>query len=217
MKIAVLGTGMVGQSLAGGFVRLGHEVTVGTRDPAASLARTDAGGFGTWAGEHPEVKVATFAEAAAGADLVVAALSGQATVAAVQAAELADGTVLLDVTNALDPNNPGSLFVANTDSLAEQVQRAVPGARVVKSLNTMTARLMVNPELLAGGDFSTFVCGNDAEAKQLVTGLLTDLGHRDVIDLGDLSAARGAEAMMLIWLRLWSVVGSVAFTYKIVR
>jgi predicted dinucleotide-binding enzyme len=219
MRIAVLGTGMVGQSLAGGLAGLGHEVTVGTRDPAASLARTDQGGFGTWAGEHPAVRVATFADAAPGADLVVNALSGDASVEGVGAAAPADGTVLLDVANPLDTGHgmPPRLFVANTDSLAEQLQRTFPTLRVVKSLNTMTAPLMVAPRELADGDFSTFVCGDDADAKALVTGLLTDLGHRDVIDLGDITAARGVEAMMLIWLRLWGVVGSARFTYKIIR
>ena len=112
---------------------------------------------------------------------------------------------------------PPSLFVANTDSLGETLQRTFPALRVVKSLNTMTASLMVAPGDLADGDFSTFVCGDDTEAKTLVTELLTSLGHRDVIDLGDITASRSVEAMMLIWLRLWGVVGSSMFTYKIVR
>ncbi|MFT4108080.1 NADPH-dependent F420 reductase [Propionicimonas sp.] len=219
MRIAVLGTGMVGQSLAGGLAERGHEVVVGTRDPATSLARTDPGGFGTWAGTHPAVGVARFAEATVDADLVVNALPGEASVAGVGAATVADGTIVLDVANPLDAGHgmPPTLFVANTDSLAEQLQRTFPALRVVKSLNTMTAPLMVTPRELADGDFSTFVCGDDDEAKALVTGLLTDLGHRDVIDLGDITAARGVEAMMLVWLRLWGVVGSARFTYKIVR
>ncbi|PKQ24138.1 MAG: NADP oxidoreductase [Actinobacteria bacterium HGW-Actinobacteria-5] len=219
MRIAVLGTGMVGQSLAGGLARIRHQVTVGTRDPKASLARLGEGGFGTWAAQHAEVGIATFADAAAGADLVVNALSGDASLAGVGAASIADGTVLLDVANPLDASHgmPPSLFVANTDSLGETLQRTFPALRVVKSLNTMTASLMVAPGDLADGDFSTFVCGDDTEAKTLVTELLTSLGHRDVIDLGDITASRGVEAMMLIWLRLWGVVGSSMFTYKIVR
>ncbi len=219
MRIAVLGTGMVGQSLAGGLARLGHEVVVGTRDPQASMARLDEGGFGTWAAAHAEVRVATFADATEGADLVVNALSGDASVEGVGAASIADGTVVLDVANPLDTSHgmPPSLFVANTDSLGEVLQRRFPTLRVVKSLNTMTAPLMVAPRELADGDFSTFVCGDDADAKTLVTGLLADLGHRDVIDLGDITASRGVEAMMLVWLRLWGVVGSPMFTYRIVR
>lgn len=219
MRIAVLGTGTVGQALAGALSGLGHEVVVGTRDPQATLARSGAGGFGAWAEAHPQVGVATFADSARGADLVVDALPGEVARAGIEAAAIADGTALLDVANPLDSSSgmPPNLFVANTDSLAEQLQRAFPSLRVVKSLNTMNAHLMVDPGQLAGGDFTTFVCGNDADAKQLVTGLLTDLGHRDVLDLGELSAARGMEALMLIWLRLWGVFGTVAFNYKIVR
>jgi predicted dinucleotide-binding enzyme len=219
MRIAVLGTGMVGQALAGGLSALGHEVTIGTRDPLAALARTDPGGVGAWRTEHPDVPVEAFAEAARDADLVVNALSGDASVTGVGTAGVADGTVLLDVANPLDSSGgmPPRLFVANTDSLAEQLQRAFPGLRVVKSLNTMTAALMVDPHQLADGHVSTFVCGDDPEAKALVNGLLLALGHRDVIDLGDITAARGMEAMMLIWLRLWPVVGGPMFTYKIVR
>lgn len=219
MRIAVLGTGMVGRALAGALSGLGHDVAVGTRDPEATLARSEAGGFSAWSQAHPKVEVAGFAEAARGADLVVDALPGEVARAGVEAAAIADGTVLLDVANPLDSGSgmPPSLFVANTDSLAEQLQREFPGLRVVKSLNTMNAHLMVNPGQLAGGDFTTFVCGDDADAKRLVTGLLTELGHRDVIDLGELAAARGMEALMLVWLRLWGVLGTVAFNYKIVR
>ena len=219
MRIVVLGTGVVGRTLAGALAGLGHDVTVGTRDAEASLLRDGEGGFGTWAAAHPQVSVAAFAEAATGADLAINALSGEGSLAGVGAAALADGTVLLDISNPLEGSGgfPPSLFVANTDSLAERLQAACPAVRVVKTLNTMTARLMVAPHELAGGDFSTFVCGDDADAKARVTSLLTDLGHKDVIDLGDLSAARGAEALMLVWLRLWGVVGSPMFTYKIVR
>jgi predicted dinucleotide-binding enzyme len=219
MQIAVLGTGMVGQSLAGGLSALGHGVTIGTRDPLAALARTDPGGVGAWRTGHPDVAVETFAEAARDADLVINALSGDASVTGVGSAAIADGTVLLDVANPLDSSGgmPPRLFVANTDSLAEQLQRTFPGLRVVKSLNTMTAALMVDPHQLADGNFSTFVCGDDPDAKALVNGLLLALGHRDVIDLGDITAARGMEAMMLIWLRLWPVVGGPMFTYRIVR
>lgn len=219
MRIAVLGTGMVGRALAVALHRIGNEVVLGTRDPAASLARTGEGGFGRWAEANPQVPVATFAESARGAELVVDALPGAVAEAGIAAADVAAGTVLLDVANPLDPGGgtPPALFVANTDSLAERLQRAFPELRVVKGLNTMTAHLMVNPAKLAGGDFTTFLCGDDPEAKEVVTGLLRDLGHRDVIDLGGLSAARGLEALMLVWLRLWRVLGTAEFNYKIVR
>jgi predicted dinucleotide-binding enzyme len=165
------------------------------------------------------VVVATFADAAAGSELVVNALPGEATLVGLRAAELDPGTVVLDVSNPLATGGgfPPDLFVVNTDSLAEQVQREFPDVRVVKSLHTMTAHLMTRPDGLAGGDFSTFVCGDDAAAKEVVTDLLTKLGHRDIIDLGNLAGARGTEATILVWLRLMQVLGTADFTFKIVR
>ena len=226
MKIAVLGTGMVGQAVAARLHELGHAVVVGTRDPQASLARTEPDGmgnpgFGTWQGEHPGIEVATFADAAFGADLVVNAASGAASLDVLTQAGAADlaGTVLLDIANPLDfsAGMPPSLFVGNTDSLGEQIQRAFPGLRVVKALNTMNAFLMVDPKQVGGGDFTTFVSGDDADAKVVVVELLESLGHTDVIDLGDISTARGTEMLMPIWIRLWGALGTPMFTFKVVR
>ncbi len=226
MKIAVLGTGMVGRALAGRLAELGHEVTVGTRDVAATMARTGSDAMGNppyadWAHGHPQVALATFADATAGAELVVNATSGNASIAALEAAgrEHLAGTVLLDVANPLDYSQgfPPSLFVGNTDSLAEQIQAAFPEVKVVKSLNTMNAVLMADPRQLLDGDHSVFVSGNDADAKQLVTGLLESFGHTDVIDLGDLSTARGTESLLPVWVRLYGVLGTPAFQFKVVR
>ena len=223
MDIAVLGTGMVGQALAARLHELGHRVVVGTRDPAATLARTDDDGtsaYAAWSAAHPEVTVATFADAAARAELVVNASSGGATLAVLElvgAGHLA-GKVLLDLSNPLDfsAGFPPSLFVKDTDSLAETVQRAFPEARVVKSLNTLNATLMVDPASL--GETSTvFVCGDDAEARSVVRGLLEQLGHDDVIDLGDLSAARGTEMLLPLWLRLMGTLGTAHFNFRVVR
>lgn len=218
MRIAVLGSGMVGRSMAGGLAGLGHEVTLGTRDAAVTAGRQE---MAAWQREHPAVRLAGFAEAADGADLLVNASNGavSAEVLRLAGAERCEGTVLLDIANPLDFSQgmPPTLFVKDTDSLAEQLQRAFPGLRVVKSLNTMTADLMVNPSRLADGDFTTFVSGDDAEAKSLVTALLHDLGHRDVLDLGDLASARGTEMMMPVWLRLFGALGTPYVTYKVVR
>ncbi len=110
------------------------------------------------------------------------------------------------------------LFVANTDSLAERIQRAHPGLRVVKSLNTVTAHIMVNPAGLAGGDHDVFVAGNDPEARDRVTRFLRDeFGWKTVIDLGDLTAARGLEMMIMVWLKLWAAFGTADFNYRIAR
>ena len=226
MKIAVLGTGMVGRTLAARFAELSHEVTMGTRAPASTLARTEPDGMGNpplpaWLAEHPLVTLASFAEAAGRSELVVNATNGAASLEALASAGEATlaGKVLLDVANPLDfaHGMPPTLFVSNTDSLAEQIQLAFPEARVVKSLNTMTVALQANPAQLAGGDHSVFVSGDDEEAKATVTTLLASLGHTDVIDLGDITTARGAEMLMPIWLRLWGALGTGLFNYKIVR
>jgi predicted dinucleotide-binding enzyme len=226
MNIAVLGTGTVGRTIAGKLAELGHEVVVGTRDPQATLARTDPDAMGNppyaaWQADHPAVRLAPFAEAAALGELVVNATGGGGSLDALRqaGADNLAGKVLLDVSNPLDFSQgfPPSLFVKDTDSLAEQIQRAFSGARVVKSLNTMTAAVMVDPGLAGGGDHSVFVSGDDPGAKQAVVSLLEDFGHTDVIDLGDLSTARGAEMYLPLWLRLMGAVGTPFFNIKVVR
>lgn len=225
MKAAVFGTGMVGRTIASRLVELGHSVTMGTRDPGATLARTEADAMGTppfagWAAENSDVAVARFADAAAGADLIVNATSGGASLEVlthVGAANL-DDKIILDIANPLDFSNgmPPTLFVKDTDSLGEQIQRAFPKARVVKSLNTMNADLMAHPGQLTDPG-TVFVSGNDSDAKETVTVLLKDFGHQDVIDLGDISTARGTEMLLPVWLRLWGALGTPAFNFKIVR
>ncbi|GAA2165667.1 hypothetical protein FHX52_0855 [Humibacillus xanthopallidus] len=225
MKIAVLGTGTVGQAIAARLSGLGHDVTLGTRDPQATLARTEPDGMGNpplsaWAAEHGEVRLATFSDATAGAELVVNATSGSGALPALEqaGADNLAGKVLIDISNPLDFSKgfPPTLFVKDTDSLGEQIQRAFPGARVVKTLNTLNANLMVNPKEL-GADSSVFVSGDDAAAKTTVIELLQSFGHTDVIDLGDISTARGTEMLLPVWLRLMGALGTSAFNFKIVR
>lgn len=225
MNIAVLGTGMVGQAIAGRLHQLGHSVVVGTRDPEATLARTANDGMGNppfsvWHADHPDVELATFADAAAGTELVVNATSGAAAldVLGLARAENLAGKVLVDISNPLDFSNgfPPTLFVKDTDSLGEQIQRAFPDAKVVKTLNTLTASLMVDPKSL--GESSTiFVSGDDAVAKATVVELLESFGHDDVIDLGPLETARGTEMILPVWLRLMGALGTGAFNFKVVR
>lgn len=226
MKIAVLGTGTVGRTIAGATASLGHDVVIGTRDPQETLARTEPDQMGTppfsvWQDENPEVALATFAEAAANADLVVNATSGAASldVLGLAGADLLAGKPLLDIANPLDfsAGFPPTLLVKDTDSLGEQIQRAFPDAKVVKGLNTLNAALMVDPGGVGGGDHTIFVCGDDADAKATVVGLLRGFGWSDVIDLGDISAARGTEMLLPIWLRLMGTLGTPEFNFKIVR
>lgn len=225
MNIAVLGTGMVGRTIAGRLLELGHDVVVGTRDPEATRTRSepDAMGnppFGAWHEVHPAAGLTTFAAAAEGAELVVNATGGAGAIAALEqaGADNLAGKVVLDLSNPLDFSRglPPTLFVKDTDSLGEQIQRAFPGARVVKSLNTLNASLMVNPQEL-GQESSVFVSGDDEAAKATVTELLRSFGHTDVIDLGDISTARGAEMFLPLWLRLMGALGTAAFNVKVVR
>ncbi|MBE4717636.1 NADPH-dependent F420 reductase [Pseudarthrobacter sp. AB1] len=226
MKIAVLGTGFAGRTLAGALSALGHDVVVGTRDPGKTLARSAPDAMGTppfseWHAANQHITLETFAEAAAGAELILNATNGAGALSALGAAGSANlsGKVVVDVSNPLDFSQgmPPVLNPVNTDSNAERIQHAFPEARVVKTLNTMNAGLMVDPGRLGGGDHSVFVSGDDASAKSTVTALLQELGHRDIIDLGDIATARGAEMMLPVWLRLWSAFGTADFNFKIVR
>ncbi len=223
MRITVVGTGMVGQAIAGRLDELGHDVTVGTRDVAASLSRldpTEGSAFGAWAAAHPDVQVARFADAAAGAEIVINATSGHVSLGALSevGADALAGTVLVDISNPLDFSKgfPPTLFVKDTDSLGEQIQAAFPDARVVKTLNTLTAELMVRPGQLAG-DHTVFVGGNDPAAKAVVADLLRSMGHTDVMDLGDITSSRGTEMFLPLWLRVMQSLGTGMFNVKVVR
>jgi predicted dinucleotide-binding enzyme len=225
MRFAVLGTGVVGRTIAVKLASLGHEVVIGTRDPKTTLARAEPDGYGNppfsaWQHENPQVRLATFAEAAAGADTVVNATAGGVAleILAAAGAENLAGKVLADIANPLDFSGgmPPSLDPVNTDSLGEQIQRAFPEAKVVKTLNTMNASIMVDPSQVPG-EHTVFVSGNDAEAKQAVTELLASFGwpRPSIIDLGDITTARGTEMLLPIWLRLYSTLGHAQFNFHI--
>jgi len=203
MKIAVLGTGTVGHALAGRLVELGHEVMMGSRE-AGNPKGTD------WAASAgPNAFSGSFGQAAAMAELVINATPGAVSLAALSEAGAAnlDGKVLLDVSNPLDhaAGFPPSLSVCNTDSIAETIQRTFPRSRVVKSLNTVGAPVMVDPRRLAYGEHDMFLAGNDPEAKRVVEGLLRDFGWQPgrIRDLGGLDAARGMEMWLPLWLRIF--------------
>jgi predicted dinucleotide-binding enzyme len=218
---------MVGRTLSAKLAQLGHEVTIGTRDVAGTLARSGADAMGNapfavWHKEYPAIRLERFVDAARRGEIVVNATSGHTSLDALNLAGAGnlEGKVLMDVSNPLDFSRgmPPSLSVANTDSLGEQIQRAFPAAKVVKTLNTVNAYLMVDPARLAAADHTMFVCGNDAEAKAQVSGFLKGwFGWKDVLDLGDITSARGTEMYLPLWLRLWGAVGSPQFSIKVVR
>jgi predicted dinucleotide-binding enzyme len=227
MKIAVMGTGPVGQALAGKLAELGHEVIVGTRDPGETLARTEPDSMGNppfkaWLEGHPEVRLETPAKAAAEAELVVNATNGAGSLAMLEAAgeKSLSGRVLIDVANPLDFSQgmPPSLFVSNTDSLGEQIQHAFPEAKVVKALNTMNCEVMVDPSKVPG-EHDVFLCGEDAEAKRQVDELLRSFGWpaERIRDLGGISSARGTEMYVAFWLRLWGALGTGYFNIAVAQ
>jgi 8-hydroxy-5-deazaflavin:NADPH oxidoreductase len=226
VRFGILGTGVVGKSIAARLAGLGHEVMVGTRNPAETLSRTEPDAYGNppfsaWQEEHSEVRLGTFGEAAAHGEMVVNATAG---VVSLEALELAgednlNGKILIDVANPLDFSKgmPPTLSVSNTDSLGEQIQRRFPEAKVVKTLHTMNAYLMVDPAQLAATDHTVFVSGDDAEAKARVSELLRSFGWTDIIDLGDITTARATEMLLPIWVRLFGVLQKPIFNFKIVR
>ena len=228
MKIAVLGTGMVGQTLASALADKGHEVVIGTRDVAATLASTQPNGygmpaFGIWHQTHSNIRVATFTEAALWADLLINATNGGSSMGALQLAKAGSvgNKVLIDVANDLDfskgmPPASRSSDLAGT-GLAEKIQATYPNLRVVKTLNTMNAFVMLNPALVAGGDSTVFMSGNDAAAKAVVKEILQSFGWQDIMDLGDISTSRAVEMLMPIWLRVYGVLGQTPYNFKIVR
>jgi hypothetical protein len=200
MKFGVLGTGTVGRTLAGKLEELGHEIRVGSRE----------------AGED---KV-TFADAASFAEVVVNATAGTASLDALEAAGADNlaGKLLIDVANPLDFSQgmPPTLSVCNDTSLAEQIQEAFPEAKVVKSLNTVNADVMVDPGLVPGSH-TIFVAGNDDGAKAQVAELLQSFGWpaENVMDLGDIGAARGLEMYLPLWLRLMGATGTPHLNVKV--
>lgn len=216
MHIAVLGTGMVGRRLATGLVAEGNHVILGSRSAHNEAALEWAGSVGDRA------QVGTFADAASVGELVFNCVSGAHTLGALGLArsENLAGKILVDVSNPLDFSKgfPPFLSVGNTDSLAEQIQAAHPEARVVKALNTVANELMVDPRSLAGGDHTLMICGDDPEAKREVSALLAQwFGWTDIVDVGGIDAARGLEAWLLLWTRLYGALGTGHFNLKLVR
>jgi predicted dinucleotide-binding enzyme len=214
MRIAILGTGVVGTTIGTKLVQLGHDVKLGSRTANNEKAAKWVADNGAHASQG------TFADAASFGEIVFNCTSGEASLAALGAAGATNlaGKPLVDVANPLDFSKgmPPTLFICNTDSLAEQIQATFPDARVVKTLNTMNAGVMVNPSLVPG-EHDVFISGNDAGAKAKVSDLLRSFGWKSIIDLGDISTARGTEMLLPIWLRLWGALKTPQINFHIAR
>ena len=230
MKIAILGTGSVGRALAAKFMETGHESVLGTRDVEEKLKSNDKDMYGSpsfseWYITNNKIKLMDFEGAAGYAEIVVNATKGDNTISALKMAGTKNlsNKILIDVSNPLDFSKGMPPFLipgfSNTNSLGEEIQKIFPEAKVVKTFNTMWNGLMVNPGLIADGDHVNFISGNDNGAKQEVKKLLKEFGWKDenLVDLGDISAARGTESFLLIWLRIMGAFQSGAFNIKIVK
>lgn len=213
MNIGILGSGSVGLTIGAKLVELGHQVAIGTRDTSAPkiqewLAKTGSNG-----------KVGAYSDAAAFGDLLFNCLQGASSIAGLMSAGEANlnGKTLIDISNPLDFSKgmPPTLFVSNDDSLGEQIQRAFPDAKVVKTLNTVTTNLMVDASLVPG-NHSLFICGNDPEAVEKVIDLLKSwFGWQSIINLGDITNARATESILPIWIRLMMKLGTPYFNFQI--
>lgn len=215
-KIAVFGTGMVGDTIGSKLVELGHQVMMGSRTKDNEKAKAFV------AKHNGKASAGTFAEAAAFGEIIFNCTSGAGSIDALKSADEKNinGKILIDIANPLDFSKgmPPSLSILNTNSLAEEVQKAFPKLKVVKALNTMWCGLMVNPAMINGGDHNTFISGNDTPAKESVKTILKSFGWADknILDLGDITTARGTEMYLPLWLRIWGATQNGAFNIKIV-
>jgi hypothetical protein len=217
MKIGVFGTGMVGTTIGSKLVSLGHEVKMGSRtaNNDKAVAWTKAAGA--------KASQGTFADSAGFGELIFICTQGAGTLDALNAAGAGNlkGKILIDISNPLDFSKgmPPTLFAAaSSESLGERIQAAFPESKVIKTLNTVTAELMVNPGKVGGGDHVMFISGNDAAAKATVGEFLkTQFGWKELVDLGDITTARGTECYLPLWIRLWGALKTPYFNVKIVK
>ena len=213
MKMGVLGSGSVGQAISARLIELGHDVMIGTRT---------AGKLSGWQkSTRGKGRIGSFSETAAHGEMLFNATRGSASLDALKMAGAAnlEGKILVDISNPLgfSKGMPPSLTVCNTDSLGEQIQRAFPSVKVVKTLNTVTATIMVNPQQVADGDHHVFVSGNDAQAKGQVIEILKSFGWIHILDLGDITTARGVEMYLLLWLHLLDASQTGIFNIKVMK
>ena len=215
MKIGILGTGMVGSAIGTKCTQLGHDVKMGSRTATNEKAAA-------WVQKNgKQASQGTFTDAAAFGEIVFNCTHGVDSLAALNLADAHNlkNKILIDLANALDFSKgmPPSLSVCNTDSLGEQIQRAFPEVKVVKTLNTMNCNIMVNPKLVADGNHDIFISGNDASAKVKVTEILREwFGWKSVIDLGNITTARATEMLLPIWITLMGKYQSPNFNFKII-
>lgn len=219
MKIGVLGTGIVGNTLASALISNGHEVKMGSRS-----AKNEKNIAFVANAANKNASAGTFADAATFGEIIFNCTAGSASLDALKLAGATNlnGKILVDISNPLDFSKgiPPSLSVCNTNSLGEEIQKEFPDVKVVKTLNTISSKVMVNPSLVNYGDHNVFICGNDEASKKVIMDtVLIPFGwlKKNIFDLGDITKARGTEMYLSLWLSLYGTIDSGAFNVKIVR
>ena len=216
MKIAVLGTGNVGDTIGSKLIEVGHTVMMGSRTKDNEKAKAFV------AKHNAKASTGTYTDAAAFGEIIFNCTAGVGSIDALKMAgeKNLNGKIIVDIANPLDFSKgmPPSLAICNTNSLGEEIQKTFPQTKVVKALNTMWCGLMVNPAMINGGDHNTFVSGNDANAKEEVKKILKSFGwaEKNILDLGDITKARGTEMYLPIWLSIYGATNNGAFNIKIV-
>lgn len=217
MKVGILGTGVVGETIGSKLIECGYEVKMGSR------TSNNEKGLAWVTKQRNNASSGSFSEAAIFGEIIFNCTKGEHSLAALELAgkEELKGKILIDVSNPLDFSKgmPPTLSIVNSDSLGETIQRTFPEAKVIKALNTLAAPLMVNPKSLSGGDHNLFICGNDKEAKEKLSKILQQFGWlpENILDLGDITMARGTEQMLPVWIRLYGLLGTVNFNFKIIK
>jgi len=216
MKVAVLGTGNVGQTIGSKLIEVGHTLMMGSRTADNEKAKA-------FVAKHiGKANAGTFEDAAAFGEIIFNCTAGVGSLDALKMAgeKNLNGKIIVDVANPLDFSKgmPPALSICNTNSLGEEIQKTFSQSKVVKTLNTMWCGLMVNPAMINGGDHSNFVSGNDAAAKEEVKNILKSFGwaEKNILDLGDITKARGTEMYLPLWLSIYGATNNGAFNIKIV-
>jgi predicted dinucleotide-binding enzyme len=215
-KITVLGTGNVGDTIGSKLIELGHEVIMGSRTADNPKAKAFV------AKHNGKANAANYNDAASFGEIIFNCTAGVGSIEALKAAgeNNLNGKILIDLANPLDFSNgmPPSLSIVNTTSLGEEIQKNFPNVKVVKTFNTMWCGLMVNPKLVNGGDHNIFIAGNDKGAKEKAKDILKSFGwiEKNILDLGDITKARGLEMYLPLWLSIYGATNNGAFNIKIV-
>ena len=206
MRVGVFGTGMVGDAIASKLVALGHEVMMGSREASNPKAVAWAKRVGAHA------QAGAFADAAQFGEVLFNCTNGANSISALRAAgeDHLSGKTLIDVANVLPPDT------SRTESLGEEIQKAFPRIKVVKTLHTVNCEIMVDASRVSGSH-TVFMCGNEQSAKKIARSFLEAFGWTDIIDLGDIAKARATEAYLQLWLALWNSLGTLSFNIKVVR